>query len=109
MWAHIFTFVDEIDLWGTCRQVSQALGADAEREFASNRLEHTCIQAVAHGFFVLSGIQYDVYISTTTTRFVYLSAEVCRAIYNFNTTAFQTTLSDKTGQRICKWVRRQAL
>ena len=38
LWGHIFTFVDDFDLWWNCRKICSIIRLEAEREFALHRL-----------------------------------------------------------------------
>jgi len=101
MWAHIFTFVDEVNLWVTCRQVSQALRVEAEREIASNRLRHMSIQAHADGCFSVSGTKLDFSVDTVTAGFVGLSADGSLATYTLNIDpGISMTIPGNTGRYI---------
>ena len=74
MWARIFTFVDEVDLWVTCRQVSQALRAEAERESAKNRLQHMQIIFGATAALSLSGAKRMFTTAALVKGFMHLSS-----------------------------------
>lgn len=75
MWAHIFTFVDEVDLWVTCRQVSRTLRAEAEREFAKNRLQHMEIFIRAYVCLTLFGDEQLVSGEALIKGLLHLSAD----------------------------------
>lgn len=110
MWAHIFTFVDEVDLWVTCRQVSRTLRAEAEREFAKNRLQHMEIFIRAHACLTLSGDEQLVSGEALIKGLLHLSADGAHATYRLTSTdRGRVSMSSPLRKYICGWLRRQAL
>lgn len=107
IWAHIFTFVDEIDLWVACRQVSQALRAEAEREFAKSRLPQLVITARASYWF--SPDEHHVSSHILIKNLLNISADGTRATYRVALEDHETDLPGPTERYICEWLRRQAL
>jgi hypothetical protein len=59
IWGHIFSTVDGLTLWVSCRQVSKMLRSEAEPEFAQTRLPHLQIQWIACVLFDHADSRYD--------------------------------------------------
>lgn len=88
LWARIFTYMSPIDLWVTCRQVSRAMRAEAEREFARNRLKDLTVSAHALGSFPNLREDIDYYCRLLTTGLLQLSTDDERATYHAKIASF---------------------
>lgn len=47
LWCWVLSYVDDLTLWTSCRRVNKLFRAEAEREFAANRLKYLQIRCFA--------------------------------------------------------------
>jgi hypothetical protein len=83
LWRNIFNYVDEIDLWFTCRQVSRLLRSEAEREMAAHRLQKLNFRSHFHTKIELHGEITHVLGIIMNPKLENFSKDKPRVLYKF--------------------------